>query len=203
MQKITKDLEGKCGIYMLLNKTNGKRYIGSSKNIRTRLWKHRALLRHNKHDNPHLQNAWNKYGERAFIYSVLELCAEEERFQREQFYIDNVHPEYNIMMEAIENPPATENSRRKHSETRKRLMAEGVIAVTNNKPVYVYYKDGSFVGTWESVRKAAAALGMHYSSAYRVVQGHDFQSKGYRFFLEPQEYVAPFRKPTNRGIHDI
>lgn len=53
MKAITKDLEF-CGIYMLLNTKNGKRYIGSSINIRKRLWEHRALLRHNKHDNPHL-----------------------------------------------------------------------------------------------------------------------------------------------------
>lgn len=50
MKAITKDLKF-CGIYMLLNTKNGKRYIGSSINIRRRLWTHRALLRHNKHDN--------------------------------------------------------------------------------------------------------------------------------------------------------
>lgn len=203
MQKITKDLENKCGIYMLLNTTNGKRYIGSSINLRTRLWKHRSLLRHNKHDNPHLQNAWNKYGEDSFVYSIIELCDVENRFHREQFYVDNLAPEYNICTEVVENPPVSEDSKRKHSETRKRLIAEGKIAITNNKPVYVYYKDGSFVGRWESIRQAAKALNMHWSSAYRVAQGKDFQSKGYKFFFEPQESVAPFRKPTNRGIHDI
>lgn len=198
MNTITKDLSF-CGIYMLINKVNGHRYVGSSRNIRIRLWKHRSLLRHNKHENPHLQNAWNKYGEENFDYSILEKCTEEERFKREQFYIDTLKPEYNIALEAIEQPPVTESSRKKHSQTRIKLMAEGIIGVTNNTPVYVYYKDGSFVGYWESIRKAAKALNMHYSSACRCIQGHDFQSKGYRFFKEKQDYVAPFKKPTVEG----
>ena len=92
MRAITKDLEF-CGIYMLLNTKNGKRYVGSSINIRKRLWEHRALLRHNKHGNPHLQNAWNKYGENFFEYSVLEKCDEDIRFIREQFYVDTLHTE--------------------------------------------------------------------------------------------------------------
>lgn len=48
---------------MIVNTNNGKRYIGSSLNIRKRLWEHRANLRHNKHCNPHLQASWNRYGE--------------------------------------------------------------------------------------------------------------------------------------------
>lgn len=48
-------------------------------------------------------------------------------------------------------------------------MAEGIIKITHNTPVYVYYKDGSFVGYWESIRKAAKELNIHYSSACRVL----------------------------------
>ena len=53
MRKITNDLTVS-GIYCIINLKNGKRYIGSSKNVRQRLWSHRAELRHNKHENPHL-----------------------------------------------------------------------------------------------------------------------------------------------------
>lgn len=42
------------GIYCIINIYNNKRYIGSSKCISSRLWKHRSMLRNNKHDNQHL-----------------------------------------------------------------------------------------------------------------------------------------------------
>ena len=56
-----------CGVYQIKNTLNGKAYIGSSKNIKRRLGIHRSMLRRGTHRNPHLQNAWNKYGESAFV----------------------------------------------------------------------------------------------------------------------------------------
>lgn len=73
MEKITRDLKVS-GIYCIENKINNKTYIGSSKNLYQRLLKHFALLRHNKHENAHLQSAWNKYGEESFEWFILELC---------------------------------------------------------------------------------------------------------------------------------
>ena len=35
---------------------------------------HKAQLRGNYHDNPHLQNSWNKYGEENFKFEILEIC---------------------------------------------------------------------------------------------------------------------------------
>ena len=92
MKKITQDLKIS-GIYCIINIRNSKRYIGSSKNIRQRLWSHRAELRHNKHENTHLQSAWNKYGEQNFDYYILENCEEDLLLEREQWYIDTIKPE--------------------------------------------------------------------------------------------------------------
>ncbi len=71
MEKITRDLKVS-GIYCIENKINNKTYIGSSKNLYQRLLKHFALLRHNKHENAHLQSAWNKYGEDSFTFEILD-----------------------------------------------------------------------------------------------------------------------------------
>lgn len=196
MKSITKDLEF-CGIYMIINLLNGKRYIGSSVNIRQRLWTHRSELRHNHHSNAYLQSAWNKYGESNFDYSILEKCSEDNKFDREQFYIDTMCPEYNICIEVVNNPPKSEDTRKKHSITRKKLMQEGKISITNNKPVWIYNSNGEFVGHWESIRQAAKALCIHYSSACRVMRGVDYQTNGYKFFEQPQDIVEPFHKPTN------
>lgn len=71
------------GIYCIINIKNNKCYIGSTKYISSRLWKHRSLLRNKKHDNQHLQNAWNKYGEDNFDYYIVEKCNIELLEERE------------------------------------------------------------------------------------------------------------------------
>lgn len=86
------------GIYKIENKINSKVYIGSSNNIKRRWQKHKSLLKHNKHQNSHLQASWNKYGEDNFIFSIVELCSESSLLEREQYFIDKLNPEYNQTM---------------------------------------------------------------------------------------------------------
>jgi len=58
------------GIYLIENLQNNKKYIGSSKNIEQRFRAHKSLLNRNKHSNNHLQNAWNKYSNNSFSFSI-------------------------------------------------------------------------------------------------------------------------------------
>lgn len=195
MQPIKKNLNV-CGVYILTNLINGKRYIGSSKNIGQRLWKHRSLLRHNKHENQHLQNAWNKYGENNFIYGIVEICKPEQQFIKEQYYIDNYKPEYNICLK-VNNQEISEESKKRMSKTRIKKIAEGKIKLTNNTPVHIYYKDGSYIGYWKSVRSAAKALNVDYQCLSKVLSGKYSQVKGYKAFKTKQTKVKAFNKPTN------
>lgn len=64
------------GVYCIENTENGKKYVGLAKNIKARWHGHRTRLRNNTHPNRHLQAAWNKYGEGAFSFYVLEEVAE-------------------------------------------------------------------------------------------------------------------------------
>jgi group I intron endonuclease len=77
------------GIYKILNKTNGKFYIGSSSDIKNRWMCHKKLLRKNRHDNNHLQCAWNKYGESNFEFLILNECLDSELLTVEQKYLDD------------------------------------------------------------------------------------------------------------------
>lgn len=85
-----------CGIYKITNIVTGDFYIGSAVNIRRRFSQHQFSLGRNRHDNSHLQNSWNKYGADCFEFSVCEYCEKERTIEREQFYIDNEKPTYNI-----------------------------------------------------------------------------------------------------------
>ena len=87
----------KCsGIYKITNLVNGKFYIGSSVKMMIRKREHLDKLRRNIHSNKHLQRAWNKYGQDNFEFSVIELCSYDDLECREQHYLDNLCPQYNI-----------------------------------------------------------------------------------------------------------
>jgi group I intron endonuclease len=65
------------GIYKIINKHNDNFYIGSAVNLKRRKARHFSELRHNKHDNKHLQNAWNLYGEPNFEFTIVELVEDK------------------------------------------------------------------------------------------------------------------------------
>jgi group I intron endonuclease len=76
------------GIYRLLCVPTGKFYIGSAIDLRERWNRHRGRLRCGNHVNCHLQQAWNKYGEASFSFSVLECVDPADLLCREQVWLD-------------------------------------------------------------------------------------------------------------------
>ena len=83
-------------IYRIINLTNNKSYIGSTKNIDVRINQHIKALRSNKHHNNYLQHTFNLVGERYFIFHIIECCDFNKLEEFEQIYIDGLCPEYNI-----------------------------------------------------------------------------------------------------------
>ena len=68
-----------------------KCYIGSTvMTFEKRKNHHLWHLRENKHKNIHFQNAWNKYGEDAFEYDILEICEKNKCLEREQCYLNTI-----------------------------------------------------------------------------------------------------------------
>ena len=84
------------GVYEIKNKVNNHRYIGSSKDLDRRLRDHKYSLNAGTHRNIHLQRAWNKYGEDAFVFDVIITCDDRSTIYLEQECIDEMEPEYNI-----------------------------------------------------------------------------------------------------------
>jgi len=74
------------GIYCIQNQVDGKRYVGQSVNIKSRFADHRCDLRHGRHPNSHLQRSWDKHGEAAFQFSVVELTTPEQLSEREGYF---------------------------------------------------------------------------------------------------------------------
>lgn len=78
-----------CGIYAIRHVASGRRYIGSSVNVRKRCRGHWKALQAGVHHSRYLQRAWNKYGEWAFVPELIEQCEYGERVIREQVYLDS------------------------------------------------------------------------------------------------------------------
>ena len=196
MKQIGKELK-KCGIYMIINLINGNRYIGSSKNIQQRLQTHRSNLRNNHHCNIHLQNAWNKYGEAKFDYSILEFCEENIRINREQYYVNTLKPEYNISIEIVELPSNSIESKLKLSRTRKQRIAEGLIKKNHCTRIFVYNLQGIFIKEFNSKVDACRELGLTRSGISKTLKGEQKQHHGFLLFKEKQDFVIPYKIHKN------
>lgn len=126
------------GIYQILCATNGKYYVGSAINLWQRWQWHRKDLRGDRHYNIHLQRAWNKYGEDAFTFFVIEEVETNRLLEREQHWIDHLQAcddryGFNIMPTAgsprgIKRSPETraklsEIARNRSPEYREKMAA--------------------------------------------------------------------------------
>ena len=80
------------GVYKITNIINGKIYIGSSINIAKRKCMHFSDLRRGVHCNDFLQKSFNKHGEDAFSFDIIEICFPEDCIKKEQYYLDLYTP---------------------------------------------------------------------------------------------------------------
>ena len=105
----------KSGVYKITNIINGKFYVGSSINMTKRKYLHFSKLRRKIHDNSHLQSSFNKYGEENFIFSILATCPAIYCIKLEQWFLDNLNPQYN------KHPLANSSLGTRHNERFKEL----------------------------------------------------------------------------------
>ena len=140
MKQIDFKLRQKCGIYCIFNLVNGKRYIGSSVDIYNRWHEHIHNLKNGKSHNKHLQSAWDKYGEDNFLFEVLEFCTQNNQFEREQYYMDFMNPEYNFtpVVAANTNRIISEEQKLKISNTLKEKYRSGELIPKGRKDNNVY-----------------------------------------------------------------
>lgn len=170
------------GIYQIENKINSKVYIGSSNNIKRRWQKHKALLRHNKHPNSHLQAAWNKYGEDNFIFSIIELCNIDSLLDREQYFINTRNPEYNQTLIAGKIEMTTDR-RMKLSRSITQAYKDGRMQKAI-KTIYQYDLKGNYIREYASLVEASNTLNIPISNLSCAANGKCNIAGGYvwRFY---------------------
>lgn len=144
------------GIYIIKNIINGKYYVGSAINIKSRWITHKYNLNRNKHHSIHLQNAWNKYRPDAFFFETIQYCKKEDLISNEQYWInhfDSYKSGYNANPNAGSNLGRKFNNRkklfgnknpffgRKHSEETKQKNRESHIGKSGPNKGKVFSKE--------------------------------------------------------------
>lgn len=87
----------KAGIYMWTNKLNGKKYIGSSLNLRRRLLEYYNVNRLLNQNSMPINVALLKHGYHNFSLTILEICVVDDLMSREKYFFEVYSPEYNIL----------------------------------------------------------------------------------------------------------
>lgn len=96
IKSILSDNRGKSGVYIFTNKLTGKRYVGSSVDLGRRFGTYLSQKYLSSNLLP-ISKALLKYGYAEFRLEIIEYCEPKDVIQREQFYLDLLNPEYNIL----------------------------------------------------------------------------------------------------------
>jgi predicted GIY-YIG superfamily endonuclease len=157
------------GIYQLKSKTNGKIYIGSSRNIKGRIYEHLNQLKKLKHDNKYLQNHINKYGIDDLEISVVEYCSISKLLEREQFHMDNLNAEFNLVP-AVGSP--------------KRIYFEQLLIELKGPAVDQYDTKGNFIRSFNYTENAACYMGIHRVHINACIDGRLIEVGGFLWTLK-------------------
>lgn len=173
------------GIYCITNKINGKIYIGSSANIKSRWKSHRSST--GSATKTVIGRAIRKYGASNFHFGVLEFCDKKDLIVIEQEWLDSAQPfgsrGYNVSK--IAHPVL------------------GAIAALQKKVFQVDTVTGNVIATFESIKSAAKALQVRAHTIEAVVQGKNSTSGGYLWITDPNDArpvkagSSTYKRPVN------
>lgn len=99
-KQIIKETKGKSGVYRWTNLQSGKSYVGSGVNLSMRLshyYSKKHMETYLKNGKSALYTAILKHGPSKFTLEILEYCQPSDTISREQYYLDLLKPEYNIL----------------------------------------------------------------------------------------------------------
>lgn len=188
------------GIYKITNKTNGKVYIGQSRDINTRWHNHKRELNSNRHHNSYLQSSWNKYGEANFLFSLIEVCNANELDDREMYWIsyynsNNASFGYNL----------TAGGGGHSGYNMPDEMKEHLSSMRTKDNIVQVDLNGNFINEWRSASHAARTLNIPVSGIRQCVleTGDQFQCHGYIWILSSIYYSESFDIYNYINIHII
>jgi group I intron endonuclease len=182
------------GVYKITNTINNKFYIGSTCCFLSRKHHHFNNLLHNKHANKYLQKSYNKYKKENFKFEILVKCPKEYNLKMEQWFINNMKPNYNMQKIAgsnlgikfskehrlkigLSNKGIIRSEELKKTWSvikKKNINHEHINFITtkaklvNCKKIIQYSKEGIFIKEYNSLSEAAIAINGDVSTITKV-----------------------------------
>lgn len=147
MEKIT-------GIYKITSISNGKIYIGQSKNIKSRWNYHLKAAKGSKFNTP-LYKDMRKTGSRYFKFDIIEECTEDKLYERERYWIayyKSYINGYNLTTGGAGCSGIIFDVKRKESHRN---------ASKTNKPILQFDFEGNLINEWCGISEAGKKLGMN------------------------------------------
>lgn len=200
--------KNKAGIYIWKNVITGKSYVGSAIDLSKRLkfyFDTKGLKRVLSKESSFIYNAILKYGYINFSLDILEFCSKDIVLVREQYYIDTLNPEYNILKTA-----GSRFGSKHTAKTKKRISITSrgrKICIKANKAnnevlskfirddtkrklslrcqgvnVKVYDKSNNIVNEFSSIKSCALYFGLTYGTISRIFDtGVSYDEFTYKF----------------------
>jgi len=136
---------------MIVNKLNGKCYVGSSRSIKVRLYNYFNLALLAAQKGRPISSAILKYGLLNFAFIILEEVDLDlhNLEERETFWIKLIKPEYNAVKDAARNQSVP------HSEETKLLIS----TLRSSGSIYIYDEFKKLLTIVPSLRSLATLLG--------------------------------------------
>lgn len=107
------------GIYQITCLVNGKRYIGSSVELKQRWSNHKSDLRKRRHANIHLQRCYDKHGAANLAFEVVERVEPSKLAAAELAWLETEKPELNIN----QRPDAPMRGKKMSPEHKEKIRA--------------------------------------------------------------------------------
>lgn len=181
----------KSGIYKIINKIDGKYYIGSSINLLKRFYKHKLELRKNTHHNKKLQNAWNKYGEHNFEFLIIKNVLPECLRIIEQVYLNICKNDLDNTYNHSHNSFAFNKLCKHTDETKEKISNTHKLKGTNRGNKNYFYGK-------KFIYRAAGNLSPSYGKKWseeRILNHPNIDNKIYKFYnIKTQENFSGTRR---------
>ena len=170
------------GIYMILNTTNNKRFYVAATKVKKHIKKTVAALEAGTHVNKHLQNSYNKYGDAAFVVSVVRYFSDADEVEQYlNTYVNDSQGRkrdyvYNYVTPAINDSPTEETVDsncdiiKAFPQIVKAVKRGEWCAVLDNTQIIAYYGDTKPL---QEHLQGSLLLGMYVRNNYMTLIGPD------------------------------